>query len=187
MLNSLKSALFTALWTFVGTTALLSVGWLQSLAGWASSNGHAPLPGLSTIGYAVIGALVSASSGLVAFIVRTAQAQNVIPGSPPAFGQTAEQTAAVSAVNAAPGPAPALVPVPADLAATSGLPIVPGPATPAAPAPATFDPAVITRAQETAQYVKDLFSAVALLKDAVNAGPAPVEPAAQDAPPATTS
>lgn len=86
VINSLKSGLYTALWTFIGTVLLLSVGWLQSLASWSSTNGHAPLPGLSTIGYAVIGALVSAASGLVAFLVRTAQTTiPAVPGAPPQF------------------------------------------------------------------------------------------------------
>lgn len=86
VINSLKSGLYTALWTFIGTVLLLSVGWLQSLAAWSSTNGHAPLLGLSTIGYAVIGALVSAASGLVAFLVRTAQTTiPAVPGEPPQF------------------------------------------------------------------------------------------------------
>lgn len=84
-LNALKSALYTALWTFVGSVAVLSIGWLQSVAKWASSSGHAPLPGLSTIGYAVIAAGISAAGGIVAFVVRFAQSKGWLPGKPPSF------------------------------------------------------------------------------------------------------
>lgn len=84
--NSVKSGLSTAAWTFAGTLIVLSAGWLQSLAQWSSTNGHAPLPGLSTVGYAVVGALISAASGLVALGFRLVQANtNLIPGAPPQF------------------------------------------------------------------------------------------------------
>lgn len=94
--NPVKAALSGAAWTFIGSVLLLSFGWLSSLASWASSSGKSPLPGLSVIGYAVISAAVSAATGLVTFLVRFAQQQNVIPGEPPAFGQTAAQTAEVA-------------------------------------------------------------------------------------------
>ena len=86
--DSIKSACSTALWTFVGSVAILSTGWLADLAKWASSSGHAPLPGLSVIGYAVLSALFAAAGGLVAFVVRFAQSKNVLPGQPPAFPGT---------------------------------------------------------------------------------------------------
>src|SRR5437899_269301 len=83
--DPLKSALSTALWSFIGAVAVLSAGWLSDLAKWASSSGHSPLPGLSVIGYAVVSALIASAGGVVAFIVRFAQSKNVLPGQPPAF------------------------------------------------------------------------------------------------------
>lgn len=97
--DSLKSALYTALWTFLGTVALLSVGWLQDIAKWSSTNGHAPLPGLSTVGYALIGGFVSAASGLVAFIVRALQANTAFPGEPPSFPKPSPNSEAISVVD----------------------------------------------------------------------------------------
>lgn len=82
---ALKSALYTALWTFLGSVAILSTGWLADLAKWASASGKAPLPGLSVIGYAVLSALVAAAGGLVAFAVRYAQSKNALPGQPPVY------------------------------------------------------------------------------------------------------
>lgn len=84
-MNALKSALYTALWTFLGSVAILATGWLADLAKWASSSGHEPLPGLSVIGYAVLSALFAAAGGIVAFVVRFAQSKNVLPGQPPSF------------------------------------------------------------------------------------------------------
>jgi hypothetical protein len=110
--NPLKSALSTSLWVFIAQVALLAVGWLQQLAKWSSTSGHAPLPGLSTVGYALVGALVAASSGVIAFVVRLAQEKNVIPGSAPVFAGT-------------PAPPPTFVPLgtapPAPLSETETL------------------------------------------------------------------
>lgn len=83
--DPIKSALATALWSFLGSFGLLAAGWVQQVAKWSSTSGHSPLPGLSVIGYALIGAIVSALSGLIAFGVRFAQSKNVLPGNAPAF------------------------------------------------------------------------------------------------------
>lgn len=89
--NPLKSALSTALWTFLGSVAVLSTGWLADLAKWASSSGKTPLPGLSVIGYAVLSALFAAAGGIVSFAVRFAQSKNALPGEPPQFPNTAPE------------------------------------------------------------------------------------------------
>lgn len=86
--DSIKSAAYTALWTFLGAVAVLSTGWLADLAEWASSSGKAPLPGLSTIGYAVVSAFFAAAGGVVAFVVRFAQSKNALPGQPPSYPGT---------------------------------------------------------------------------------------------------
>lgn len=85
MNDSLKSAFYTFLWSFIASVLVLATGWLGDLAQWASSSGHAPLPGLSVIGYAVISALIGAAGGLVAFAVRYAQSKGALPGQPPKF------------------------------------------------------------------------------------------------------
>ncbi len=87
-LDPFKGALFTALWAFLAQVIILSVGWLQSVAAWASASGHAPLPGLSTIGYAIVAAFTSAMAGVVSFAVRAVQANGVkVPGLPaPTYG-----------------------------------------------------------------------------------------------------
>lgn len=82
-LDPFKGALFTALWAFLAQIGVLSIGWAQSVASWASASGHAPLPGLSTVGFAVVAAFTSAMSGLVSFVVRAVQANGVkLPGLP---------------------------------------------------------------------------------------------------------
>jgi hypothetical protein len=83
--NAAKAALYTALWTFIGTFAITAFGWLQDLAEWASTSGATPLPGLSTIGYAAVSAAVAAAGGVVTFIVRTAQSHGVLPGDGPTY------------------------------------------------------------------------------------------------------
>lgn len=83
--DPLKAALSTALWTFIALFSITTLGWLSSVAEWASKSGHTQFPGLSVLGYGVVSAIVAAASGLVAFIVRFAQSKNVLPGTPPAF------------------------------------------------------------------------------------------------------
>lgn len=103
-INTIKGALYTALWTFLAALFLLSTGWLASLAGWASSSGHAALPGLSTIGYAVVGAAVSAVSGLISFAVRFAQTKvPALPGNVPVYVPPVPPGVAVDGVPAAGG------------------------------------------------------------------------------------
>lgn len=85
MNDSLKSAFSTALWTFLASVLVLATGWLASLAQWASTSGHSQLPGLSTIGYALVGAFVAAVAGLFSFVVRYLQSRGVFPGEPPKF------------------------------------------------------------------------------------------------------
>lgn len=83
--NAAKASLYTALWTFIGTFTLTAAGWLQDVAEWASTSGRHPLPGLSTVGYAAVSALVAASGGIVTFIVRAAQAKTWVPGQGPTY------------------------------------------------------------------------------------------------------
>lgn len=94
MINAVKAALWTTAQTFIGSILLLSVGWLADVAKWASANGQSPLPGLSTIGYAVVGAAVAAMSGLVTLVIRVLQVKvPAIPGSPPEYPTPVTPTA----------------------------------------------------------------------------------------------
>lgn len=66
--SAVKAALLVALLTFGAQLIVLATGWLADLAKWSSSSGHAPLPGLSVIGYAVLAAATSAASGFLTFL-----------------------------------------------------------------------------------------------------------------------
>lgn len=83
--RALTPALYVALWAFLGPLLLLTLGFIQALAEWASTSGATPLPGLSSIGYALVAAACSAAAGVVAFVVRYAQAKGVVAGEPPKY------------------------------------------------------------------------------------------------------
>lgn len=84
--NSLKAGLWTALWTFIGTFGLLTLTpWVADVAAWATAQGTTEFPDVSVLGYGVVAALTSAVSGLVALVVRFAQAHTSIPGGPPQY------------------------------------------------------------------------------------------------------
>lgn len=83
--RALTPALWAALWAFLGPVLVLALGVLQDVAEWASTSGKAPLPGLSTLGYAFVAALCSAAAGLVAFVFRYAQTKGVLGGDPPTY------------------------------------------------------------------------------------------------------
>lgn len=85
MSAAIKSGLYTALWTFLGLFSVSLLSWLQDFTEWASKSGHAPLPGLSTLGYAAVAAFGGAASGFVAFVVRALQSEGLLPGQPPEF------------------------------------------------------------------------------------------------------
>lgn len=88
MTNTVKSALYTFLWTFIGLFGVTLLGWFQVVGEWASKHGHEPFPDVSVLGYGLVSAAGAAAAGLVAFIVRFAQTKNVLPGEPPAFPTT---------------------------------------------------------------------------------------------------
>lgn len=85
MKNALKSGLWTALFTFLGLFIPTLLSWTQKIAEWASSSGHTPLPGISTLGYAAVSAAMAAITGLIAFAWRAAQTTKYWPGQPPKF------------------------------------------------------------------------------------------------------
>lgn len=83
--RALRPALWAALWAFLGPVLLMFLGVIQDVAEWASTSGRAPLPGLSSLGFALVAAACSAAAGLVAFLVRYAQAKGLVAGEPPAY------------------------------------------------------------------------------------------------------
>lgn len=85
MKNALKSGLWTALFSFLGLFVPTVLSWTQQVSKWASTSGHAPLPGLSTLGYAVVSAGSAAVAGLIAFLFRALQTKNALPGNAPTF------------------------------------------------------------------------------------------------------
>jgi hypothetical protein len=83
--RAIRPALWAALWGFLGPALLLMPRGLADVAEWASTSGRTPLPGLSTIGYALVAAACSAMTGLVAFVFRYLQATGLVAGQPPAY------------------------------------------------------------------------------------------------------
>ena len=77
---------WTALFSFIGQFSVTLLGWLQDVVVWASDSGVAEFPTLSVLGYGLVAAAASAAIGLVNFVVRYAQARNVLPGSGPSYG-----------------------------------------------------------------------------------------------------
>lgn len=84
-INAAKAALWTALFSFIGLFSVTLLGWLQDVVVWASDSGVAEFPDLSVLGYGFVAAAASTAIGVVNFVVRYAQARNVLPGSGPSY------------------------------------------------------------------------------------------------------
>lgn len=82
----IKSGLATMVFTFVGLVVPSLLGWLTSLYNFTSANGHGTLPSISTIGYVVASAAISAFTGFITGVWRWAQGRfSWVPGQPPQF------------------------------------------------------------------------------------------------------
>jgi len=67
----LRAAYRTAFQTFVGMFGLSLLGWLSQVAEWAGSTASgADFPSVSPLGKAVVAAMVAASSGVVAAVMK---------------------------------------------------------------------------------------------------------------------
>lgn len=86
MSNSLKAALWTFLFTFLGVFALALSGWIGDVATWAGTDG-AVFPSVTPLGKAAVAALAAAGSGFVNWIVRFVQSKGILPGSGPVYGE----------------------------------------------------------------------------------------------------
>lgn len=84
MSNSLKAALYTALWTFLGVFSVSLFGWLGDVATWAGTDG-ATFPAVTPLGKAAVAAFAAAASGAIGWVVRVAQSHQLLPGSAPSY------------------------------------------------------------------------------------------------------
>lgn len=82
--KALRPALMAAWWTFLAIFGLTITGWLGDVAEWASASGTTGFPSLSVLGYGAVSAAAAAASGVVAFVVRTAQGYTGT-GHPPSY------------------------------------------------------------------------------------------------------
>lgn len=84
MKDATKSALYTALWSFLGVFGVSLLGWLGDIATWAGTDG-ATFPAVTPLGKAAVAAFAAAASGLIGWLVRTAQSRGMLPGSAPHY------------------------------------------------------------------------------------------------------
>lgn len=84
MSNSLKAALYTALWSFLGVFSVSLLGWLGDVATWAGTDG-AEFPAVTPLGKAAVAAFAAAASGAIGWVVRIAQSHHLLPGSAPSY------------------------------------------------------------------------------------------------------
>ena len=72
--NPVKAALNTFWQTFAGVFGLALLGWVADIADWAGST-EGTFPSISPLGKAAVAAAAAAFSGLIALVVRSAQAR----------------------------------------------------------------------------------------------------------------
>jgi len=90
--DAVKAALYTALWTFLGTFGLATIGWLNDWAqALSADNATVVFADPAILVKAGVSAAVAAASGLVGLIVRLAQANTSLPGSPPVYPEPVKQ------------------------------------------------------------------------------------------------
>lgn len=79
--DAFKAALWTAFFVFISLFGLSVLGWLNEVLEWAQDKDNIVVfPDASVLVKAFTAAAVSAIVGLVNFVVRWAQAKNVLPG-----------------------------------------------------------------------------------------------------------
>lgn len=85
MSNSFKAALYTSLFTFIGTVAFALIGFLAALTDFINGNDASLADNLSILTKIVLSAVVAFAGGLVNWVIRALQAKGVIPGAPPQY------------------------------------------------------------------------------------------------------
>ena len=71
--SAVRSTLTVYLFSFVGIFGASLIGWVTTVADWASKHGSDPFPSTSVLGYAFVAALTSGAPALVAGLVRGVQ------------------------------------------------------------------------------------------------------------------
>lgn len=84
MSDSLKAALWTALWTFVGLFVVSLLGWVGDVSKWADGSLNS-FPDVDPLAKAAVSALVAAAAGLLNWIFRFAQSKGALPGNGPTY------------------------------------------------------------------------------------------------------
>lgn len=84
MSNSLKAALWTAFFTFLGTTLAALLGLLSAVEGWVNGSDPTLQDDLSLFVTIVLSAAIAAASGLVNWAIRAVQVKTG-KGNPPVY------------------------------------------------------------------------------------------------------
>jgi hypothetical protein len=85
MSDSFKSALWTALFTFIFTVSTALLGLLAAITEWINGNDPTLVDDISNFGKIALAAIVAAGSGLVNWLVRSLQARGALPGNGPTY------------------------------------------------------------------------------------------------------
>lgn len=88
MSDSLKAALWTALFTFVGTVLAALLPLLSAVENWVNGSDPTVVDDLSVFAKVVVSAAIAAASGLVNWAIRAAQAKGALPGAGPNYDST---------------------------------------------------------------------------------------------------
>ena len=81
----LRAGYRTALQTFIGMFGLSLLGWLSDVGAWAGSS-DGTFPSVNPLGKAAVAALVAASSGLVAALMKAVGSKGPAYPTPPPSG-----------------------------------------------------------------------------------------------------
>lgn len=88
MSNSFKAALWTALFTFLGTVLVAVLNILPAVEGWINGTDPTLTDDLSVFVKVVVSAFIAAASGLVNYAIRALQTAGKIPGNGPTYSET---------------------------------------------------------------------------------------------------
>jgi hypothetical protein len=89
-MDAFKAALWTALFTFIGTAGLALIGFLDAVADWIDGSNTDLSDDLSNLGKVLLAAVVAAGSAIINWLVRWAQSRDILPGSGPHYVTKAE-------------------------------------------------------------------------------------------------
>lgn len=84
--DSFKAALWTALFTFVGTAGTALIGLLDAVGRFVQGDDYTLVDDWSVFSKIIVSAAIAGVSGLVNWVVRAAQSKGVLPGRGPSYG-----------------------------------------------------------------------------------------------------